>query len=519
MDAVTATLGTRPGKVIAVHLNYPSRCAERGRTPAAASYFLKPSSSLTGSDTVGRPEGTELLAYEGEVALVIGTPARLVTPEQGWSHVGWVTAANDLGLADLRYADKGSNVRSKGGDGYTALGPVLLDAASLDPAGLRVRTWLDDVLVQDDTSDTLLFPFGHLVADLSRLLTLEVGDVILTGTPGGASVALPGQRLQVEVSTTGSPALTTGRLVTDVVEVAALRPWGSPPVADAQAREDAYGSRPDPGAPTDTTEPVGTPGHPAVAVAPARAAAAAEPAEAPFVLTDDLRARLARVAVATLSVQLRQRGYDQASIDGVALLVSGQRIVGTARTLRYVPYRKDLFEAHAPGYNAQKRAIDSVGPGEVLVMEARGDASAGTLGDILALRALGRGAAGIITDGAVRDRAAVAATGLPVMSAGAHPAVLGRRHVPWETDVTIGCGGATVQVGDVVVADDDGALVIPPALVAEVLAAAEEQEVAETFIAEQVRAGESVDGLYPIGAPWRDRYAAWRAARHTSENP
>ena len=198
-DAVTATLGLRPGKIVALHLNYPSRCAQRGRTPTQASYFLKPPSSLTGSGTVGRPEGTELLAFEGEVALVIGTPARGVAPQDGWAHVGWVTAANDLGLQDLRYADKGANVRSKGGDGYTPLGPRLLDARAVDPAGLRVRTWLDGQLVQDDTTDTLLFGFGHLVADLSRFMTLEVGDVILTGTPAGASVALPGQRLEVEV--------------------------------------------------------------------------------------------------------------------------------------------------------------------------------------------------------------------------------------------------------------------------------------------------------------------------------
>ena len=230
-------------------------------------------------------------------------------------------------------------------------------------------------------------------------------------------------------------------------------------------------------------------------------------------LTDALRARLGRVGVATLSVQLRQRGYDEANLDGVHLLVPGTRIVGTARTLRYVPYRKDLFAARGSGFTPQKQAIESVNPGEVLVMEARRDTSAGTLGDILALRAKVRGAAGVITDGAVRDWSAVARTGLPVMAGGSHPAVLGRRHVPWETDVTIACGGATVQVGDVVVGDDDGAVVIPPALVVEVLEAAEDQERKEAFIAEKVQAGESVDGLYPLGPRWTDEYAAWAAAR------
>src|SRR5699024_7008843 len=104
------------------------------------SYFLKTSSSVTGPGQVTRPAGTELLGFEGEIALVIGTDAHQVSPESAWSHVGWVTAANDLGLHDLRYADKGSNVRSKGGDGYTPLGPRLLDAQALDPGRLAIRT-------------------------------------------------------------------------------------------------------------------------------------------------------------------------------------------------------------------------------------------------------------------------------------------------------------------------------------------------------------------------------------------
>src|ERR671910_1762052 len=127
-----------PGKIIAVHLNYPSRAAQRGRTPAYPSYFLKPASSLAASGgMLERPAGTELLAFEGEIAIVIGRPARRVSPEDGWSHVAAVTAANDFGLYDLRAADKGSNVRSKGGDGYTPLGPGLIDARDIDPSSLR----------------------------------------------------------------------------------------------------------------------------------------------------------------------------------------------------------------------------------------------------------------------------------------------------------------------------------------------------------------------------------------------
>ena len=110
------------------------------------------------------------------------------------------------------------------------------------------------------------------------------------------------------------------------------------------------------------------------------------------------------------------------------------------------------------------------------MIEARGETGSGTLGDILALRAQARGAAGIVTDGGVRDYDAVAAIGIPVYSAGAHPAVLGRKHVPWDLDVTIACGGTTVQPGDVIVGDGDGVIVIPPALAEEVADAALAQE-------------------------------------------
>lgn len=232
-----------------------------------------------------------------------------------------------------------------------------------------------------------------------------------------------------------------------------------------------------------------------------------------FDLTDELRAQLLSVSTATLSSQLRKRGYDEVSIDGVHASTSGSRFAGRARTLRLIPFRPDLFESHGGGFNAQKRAFDGLNAGDVLVIEARGERGTGTVGDILALRAQVRGAAAIVTDGGIRDFDAVAALGIPTFSAGPHPAVLGRRHVPWEVDGTIACGGAAVQPGDVVVGDGDGVLVIPPALAAEVAAAAVQQELEETFIAEQVSAGESVDGLYPMDASWRERFEQWRTRR------
>src|SRR5690606_7268042 len=107
---------------------------------------------------IERPLGTELLAFEGEIALVLGTPARRVGLAEAWGHVGWVTASNDFGLYDLRANDKGSNVRSKGGDGYTPIGVDLIDAREVDPTDLRLRTWVNGTLVQDDSTSGLIFP-------------------------------------------------------------------------------------------------------------------------------------------------------------------------------------------------------------------------------------------------------------------------------------------------------------------------------------------------------------------------
>ncbi|NKX51701.1 hypothetical protein HER39_14245, partial [Arthrobacter deserti] len=126
MQPLDAAALKNTGKVLAVHLSYNSRAAQRGRVPADPSYFMKASSSLCLSGgTVERPAGTELLAFEGEVALVIGKPARRVGLDEAWSYVGAVTASNDLGVYDIKYADKGSNIRSKSGDGFTPVGPAL----------------------------------------------------------------------------------------------------------------------------------------------------------------------------------------------------------------------------------------------------------------------------------------------------------------------------------------------------------------------------------------------------------
>ena len=511
-DPRFAVLGARPGKIVAVHLSYTSRADQRGRRPAAPSYFFKPSSSLAPSGAaIERPSGTELLAFEGEIALIIGEPARWVTPDAAWNHVASLTAANDFGLYDLRANDKGSNVRSKGGDGYTPLGPALIDARSVDPHALRLRTWVNGDLVQDDSTAGLLFPLAQIVADLSQHFTLETGDVILTGTPAGSSVVVPGDVVEVQVD---AGSQSTGRLRTPVTQGAHSfdAAVGSLPAVDDTQRLEAWGSAEAAAAAVTKTGDVTGTGQnptdrPVADVSPVLVTDAETPA-----LTPELRAKLERVPVAGLSAQLRKRGLNDVTIDGVHALTPGSRFVGTARTLRFLPHREDLFAARGGGYNAQKRAFDAVDAGEVIVIEARGETGSGTLGDILALRARARGAAAIVTDGGVRDAEAVAAVGIPVFTAGPHPAVLGRRHVPWETDVAVGCGGTTVEPGDILVGDGDGVIVIPPHLAEEVADAALAQEAEDAWIARQVASGHPVDGLFPLNAQWRARYEAERNA-------
>jgi 2-keto-4-pentenoate hydratase/2-oxohepta-3-ene-1,7-dioic acid hydratase in catechol pathway/regulator of RNase E activity RraA len=470
MPEINTALDRVPGKVVAVHSSYRSRAAERGTMPAWPSYFLKPASSLAASgDPVVRPPGCELLAFEGEVALVIGRRAQRVSPADGWACVASITAANDFGVYDLRYADRGSNVRSKGIDGFTPIGPRLIDARAVDLAALRLRTWVNGNLAQDARpAEDLLFGFGDIVADLSRLVTLEPGDVILTGTPTGSTVVTPGDVVEVEVSAGDQ---SSGRLRSPIVEADyPLEPPGAMPRADDAERAAAYGA---------THQP-------------------------PALDQASLLTGLREVATATLAAQLRKRGLNGLTLDGLRSTKPG------ARTVRYLPLREDLSAAQRP-MNAQKRAIEAIRPGEVLVIEARGDPTAGTVGDILALRAQVRGAAGIVTDGAIRDSATLAGLDIPVYHTAVHPAVLGRRHVPWETGVTVACAGVTIQPGDLLVGDPDGVVVLPLKIAAEVLADTREQERQEQFIAERVAAGESIDGLFPLPEARRAEYRAWLA--------
>jgi 5-oxopent-3-ene-1,2,5-tricarboxylate decarboxylase/2-hydroxyhepta-2,4-diene-1,7-dioate isomerase len=469
---VAAPEWAAPSKVIAVHLNYHSRAAQRGRVPTEPSYFLKPPSSLSAGGDVVRPRGTELLAFEGEIAVIIGIRARDVTPEQAADHIAFYAPANDFGVHDFRWADRGSNVLAKGQDGFTPIGPTIR-ARDVDPAALHLTTRVNGELRQDATGAELIFTFAELIADLSRFMTLEPGDVILTGTPAGANVVQPGDVVEVTLDGAGSVTST-------VVEAGAdLRPYGAMPKPTAEARAFATG--------------VNTP--------------------RPAALSDDARAILHQVSTATLTVQLDRRGIQSTFLTGLGPTRPDLRMVGYAHTLRYVAIRADVREAMKGSPDAQKRAIESVSPGDVLIMEARNETGAGTIGDILAARVLARGATGIVTDGGVRDTPGVTELEMPTYYRIANGASLWSAHIPLDVDVPITCAGVLVMPGDVVVGDAEGVVILPAALAEEIAHDAHEVEQRESFALERVKAGEPFRGLFPLSPERRPDYERWLAQR------
>jgi len=202
-----------PSKIIAVHLSYRSRVEEyRARVPGAPSYFLKPPSALNGHrGVIRRPAGGRFLNYEGELAVVVGRRMKGVAATEALSYVAGYACANDVGLHDFRHADRGSMLRVKGQDGFLPLGPELVPAAEFDPTSYTLRTFRNGELVQEAGADDLLFPVAYQLADLCRLITLEPGDVLLTGTPANSRPLEPGDLVEVEIS-------GLGRLANTVVE-------------------------------------------------------------------------------------------------------------------------------------------------------------------------------------------------------------------------------------------------------------------------------------------------------------
>ena len=194
-----------PSKIFAVHLTYRSRVEEyAARLPPEPSYFVKPPTTLNGHRRpVLMAKGARFLNYEGELAVVVGQRMKGVPIESVLDYVAGYTCANDVGMHDFRHADRGAMLRVKGQDGFLPLGPVLVPAASFDPTDYTLRTYLNGEVVQEAHADDLMFGVAYQLADLCRLITLEPGDIILTGTPANSRPMEVGDVVEVEISGIG----------------------------------------------------------------------------------------------------------------------------------------------------------------------------------------------------------------------------------------------------------------------------------------------------------------------------
>ena len=203
-DAAVHLAPCEPTKIVCVHLNYESRVKEFLATlPPAPTYFHKPVSALNahGGEVV-RPPRCRYLNYEGEIAIVIGRTCRNVAPDDAGAFIAGYTVANDYGLHDFRDTDAGSMLRVKGSDTLCPLGPGLVD--DWDFRGKRIRTFVNGEVRQDGSTDEMEWDMHYLVADIARTITLEPGDVILSGTPANSRPVEPGDVVEVEVEGLGT---------------------------------------------------------------------------------------------------------------------------------------------------------------------------------------------------------------------------------------------------------------------------------------------------------------------------
>ena len=235
-------------------------------------------------------------------------------------------------------------------------------------------------------------------------------------------------------------------------------------------------------------------------------------------LKPDTIARLRQVSTATLCTQLFKRGFRNVYIQGISRLTTpkGGNLVGPAFTMRNIPAREDLDQLSAfenPNH-PQRKAIESVPPGHVLVIDTRGEKRVASGGQILTTRLKVRGAAGLVSDGPVRDSGEIAKMDFPVFCAGGSAPLNLIHHHAIDLNVPIGCGGVAVYPGDVIVGDEEGVVVIPAHLADEIAADATEQEKLEVFLLERVQNGAALPGTYPPNAATRAAYEEWRKKRN-----
>ena len=233
-------------------------------------------------------------------------------------------------------------------------------------------------------------------------------------------------------------------------------------------------------------------------------------------LSDAARKALGLVSVATLTTLLMKRGLRNTYIQGaLPLNPNGPAMVGEAYTLRYIPAREDIdtLDVFADRTHPQRKAVEDIPPGAVLVMDCRGDASVASAGSILVTRMMIRGAAGVVSDGGLRDSPEIAKLPFPTYCQGGSAPTNLIKHHAVDLNVPIGCGGVPVFPGDTLVGDGEGVVVIPANIAEEVAFDAAGQDVFETFVIERVQAGQSIFGLYPPDDENKKAFEAWKAKR------
>ena len=236
-------------------------------------------------------------------------------------------------------------------------------------------------------------------------------------------------------------------------------------------------------------------------------------------VSDDLLARLQPVSNATILGLLLKRGYDKVYMEGVRSLAPGRRLVGRAVTLQYLPSRPDLAErvatgAHGDGFNETPRwaALEAMGPGDVFVGDAMGLGNVSTGGDVVFSRVLTKGAAGVVTDGAVRDGHKVVRYGYPVFAGGSTPTVGEPNILPYQINEPIACGGVLVWPGDVMLGDDEGVVVLPSQLAEELIdEAIHHDEVEQALLEHTQREGVSPKSFYPFNEETERIYEEWKS--------
>lgn len=315
-------------KIFMLHMNFKSRAREHGDWPVHPIYYLKPPSTLTsgGAPIVMPPDVTTMLG-EAEIAVVIGREARNVAEADALNYVSHFAASNDVTVFDYGWSDAPSLTRSKGFDSFTPIGE-LLRADSVDPDDLLLRLWVNGELRQEAHSSDMIFPFARLVAELSTIMTLNPGDVILTGTPAGAPLLAPGDEVVVELAGASKTANTV------VADERGRSPLLPPPRVSPRGRAVSIGA-------------------------------------ACHRLSKATASELARLVAAGIETVRETAAAMDVDVFPIELTASSPTFVGHAFTLRQVPARNTGSETWSPAAKAAFETLRAVGAGEVIVAEGQ----------------------------------------------------------------------------------------------------------------------------------------------------